>query len=103
METCGDQTSANGWKTLDTDRTLTNNIGSSDITSLVLILLKSSKIIPVKKIQNILLAVKICSSLFSLKQKIKVLSEMHNLDKKKAYQENDTPVKTITNNIDIFY
>ena len=39
---------------------------------------------------------------FSFETKSKILAEIHNLDKKKACQESDVPVKIIKGNIDIF-
>ena len=40
--------------------------------------------------------------MFNFETKNKILAEIHNLDKKKAYQESDIPVKIIKDNIDIF-
>ena len=40
--------------------------------------------------------------LFSFETKNKILVEIHNLDKKKACQENDIPVEIIEDNIEIF-
>ena len=42
------------------------------------------------------------ASSFNFETKNKILAEIRNLDKKKAYQESDVPVKIIKNNIDIF-
>ena len=39
---------------------------------------------------------------FNFETKNKILAEIHNLDKKKAYQESDIPVKIIKDNINIF-
>ena len=39
---------------------------------------------------------------FIFETKNKILSEIHNLDNKKACQESDIPVKIIKDNIDIF-
>ena len=39
---------------------------------------------------------------FNFETKNKILAEIHNLDKKKACQESDIPVKIIKDNIDIF-
>ena len=41
-------------------------------------------------------------SSFNFETKNKILAEIHNLDKKKAYQESDIPVKIIKDNINIF-
>ena len=39
---------------------------------------------------------------FSFETKNKILAEIHNIDKKKACQESDIPVKIIKENIDTF-
>ena len=40
---------------------------------------------------------------FNFETRNKILAEIHNLDKKKAYQESDIPVKIIKDDIDIFF
>ena len=40
--------------------------------------------------------------MFNFETKNKILAEIHNLDKEKAYQESDIPVKIIKDNINIF-
>ena len=39
---------------------------------------------------------------FNFETKNKILAEIHNLDKKKACQESDVPVKIIKDNVNIF-
>ena len=39
---------------------------------------------------------------YSFETKNKILAEIHNLDKKKACQESDVPVKIIKDNVNIF-
>ena len=88
---------------LDIDETLASNIASSDITNPVFNAIKKYEDHPSIKKSNISWAIKIDSSRLTLKQKNKILAEIHNLDKKKACQESDIPVKVIKENIDVFF
>ena len=87
---------------LDIDETLASNITSSDITDPVLNAIKKYKNHPsMKKIKHFKSGKDLQFS-FNFETKTKILAEIYNLDKKKACQESDIPVKIIKNNIDIF-
>ena len=79
-------------KNLNIDETLASNITSQDITDPVLSAIKKYEDHPSKDLQFS----------FNFKTKNKILSEIHNLDKKNACQESDIPVKIIKDNTDIF-
>ena len=87
---------------LDIDETLASNIASSDITDPVFNTIKKYENHPsIKKIKLSMSGKDLQFSL-NFETKNKILAEIHNLDKKKACQEKDIPVKIIKDNIDIF-
>ena len=87
---------------LDIDETLASNIASSDITDPVFNAIKKYEDHPsIKKIKHFMSGKDLQFS-FNFETKNKILAEIHNLDKKKACQESDIPVKIIKDNIDIF-
>ena len=87
---------------LDIDETVASNIASSDITDTVFNAIKKYEDHPsIKKIKHFM-SVKDLQFSFNFETKNKILAEIHNLDKKKACQESDIPVKIIKDNIDIF-
>ena len=88
------------WK-LDIDETLASNIASSHITDPVFNAIKKYEDHPSIKKSNFSWAVDLKFS-FNFETKNKIFAEIHNLDKKKACQESDIPVKIIKDNIDIF-
>ena len=73
------------------DKTLANNIASSDITDLVLMLML------------FFMGGTNLKFSFIFKTKNKILAEIRNQDNKKAGQESDITVKIIKGNIDIFF
>ena len=87
---------------LDIDETLASNIASSDITDPAFNAIKKYEDRPsIKKIKHFMVGKDLQFS-FNFETKNKILAEIHNLDKKKACQESDIPVKIIKDNIDIF-
>ena len=87
---------------LDIDETLASHRASSDITDPVFNAIKKYEDHPsIKKIKHFM-SVKDLQFSFNFETKNKILAEIHNLDKKKACQESDIPVKIIKDNIDIF-
>ena len=87
---------------LDIDQTLASNIASSDTTGPVFNAIKKYEDHQsIKKIKHFMRG-KDLQVLSNFETKNKILAEIHNLDKKKAYQESDIPVKIIKDNIDIF-
>ena len=89
-------------ESLDIDKTLASNIASSDIIDPVFNAIKKYENHPsIKKIKQFMSGKDLKFS-FIFETKSKILAEIHNLDNKKACQENDIPVKIIKDNIDIF-
>ena len=87
---------------LDIDETLASNIASSDITDPVFNAIKKYEDHPSIKKIKLFMSGKDLKFSFNFETKNKILAEIHNLDKKKACQESDIPVKIIKDNIDIF-
>ena len=87
---------------LDIDETLASNIASSDITDPVFNAIKKYEDHPSIKKIKLFMSGKDLKFSFNFETKNKTLAEIHNLDKKKACQESDIPVKIIKDNIDIF-
>ena len=87
---------------LDIDKTLlTYNIASSGITDPVFHAIKKYEYHPSIKIKHFM-GCKHLQFSFNFETKNKILTEIHNLDNKKACQESDIPVKIIKDNIDTF-
>ena len=85
----------------DIDETLVSNIASSGITHPVFNDIKKYEDhSSIKKIKHFMSGKDIRFS-FNFETKNKILAEIRNLDKKKACQESDIPVKIIKENIDI--
>ena len=89
-------------KKLDIDETLASNIASSHITDPVFNAIKKYEDHPSIKKIKLFMSGKDLKFSFNFETKNKILAEIHNLDKKKACQESDIPVKIIKDNIDIF-
>ena len=89
-------------ESLDIDKTLASNTASSDITDPVFNAIRKYENHPsIKKIKHFMSSKDLkFSFIFEIKNKI--FAEIHNLDKKKACQESDIPVKIIKDNIDTF-
>ena len=87
---------------LDIGKTLASNIASSDITDPVFNAIKKYENHPsIKKIKHFMSGKDLQFS-FNFETKNEILVEIHNLDKKKACQESDIPVKIVKENIDMF-
>ena len=87
---------------LAVDETLASNIASSHITDPVFNAIKKYENHPSIKKIKLFMSGKDLKFSFNFETKNKILAEIHNLDKKKACQESDIPVKIIKDNIDIF-
>ena len=87
---------------LDIDETLASNIASSDITDHVFNAIKKYEHHPSIKKIKLFMSGKDLQFSFNFETKNKILAEIHNLDKKKACQESDVPVKIIKDNVNIF-
>ena len=88
---------------LDKEKTLASNIACSDITDPVFNAVKKYKYHPsIKKINRFLGGKELQFSI-NFETKNKILADIHNLDNKKACQENDIPMRIIKDNTDIYY
>ena len=88
---------------LDIDKTLASNIASSDITDPAFKVIKKCEYHPSIKTIKHFMGGKDLQFWFNFETKNKILAEIHNLGNKKACQESDVPVKTIKDNINIFF